>query len=268
MFTWPLIIIRFPLILPLLLITLIPHNFVTLNVISFKSHVSPHFHFPRFPLFEYLFNALLPLLDPLFLPSLSFYTLSPPLIFPFPSFPRLHPPPSPCYFSLLPFPLSSSSLYYFTPGYLPSLSPLPSPLFSSPSPISLHFMTTYPIQRSLPSPLFPYPLFYLPSFPSPLQVPAKFSPSPFFPFLSLPFVILHIVTPLTFPSEYLSHGPCLRDVSDDWGKCQHHYKGLVWLQHRLPNITEATRDHNICWWVYGSDVCVYLLFVPLSTPFC
>lgn len=60
-----------------------------------------------------------------------------------------------------------------------------------------------------------------------------------------------------FQKEYLSHGSCLRDVSDDWSKCQHHYKGLVWLQHRLPNITEATRDHNICCIREELLACVY-----------
>ncbi|XP_045122030.1 uncharacterized protein LOC123510740 [Portunus trituberculatus] len=60
-----------------------------------------------------------------------------------------------------------------------------------------------------------------------------------------------------FQKEYLSHGNCLRDVSDDWSKCQHHYKGLVWLQHRIPNITEATRDHNICCIREELLTCVY-----------
>ncbi|KAK8378094.1 hypothetical protein O3P69_018807 [Scylla paramamosain] len=60
-----------------------------------------------------------------------------------------------------------------------------------------------------------------------------------------------------FQKEYLSHGNCLRDVSDDWAKCQHHYKGMVWLQHRLTNITEAARDHNICCIREELLTCVY-----------
>ncbi|XP_050689686.1 uncharacterized protein LOC126982002 [Eriocheir sinensis] len=60
-----------------------------------------------------------------------------------------------------------------------------------------------------------------------------------------------------FQKEYLSHGTCLRDVSDGWSSCQHHYKGLVWLQHRLPNITTATRDFNICCIREELLACVY-----------
>ncbi|XP_047477701.1 uncharacterized protein LOC125031172 [Penaeus chinensis] len=60
-----------------------------------------------------------------------------------------------------------------------------------------------------------------------------------------------------FQRDYLSHGSCLRDVSDDWEKCHYHFKHLVSLQHRIPNITEATRDHNICCIREGFLSCVY-----------
>ncbi|XP_066969299.1 uncharacterized protein [Macrobrachium rosenbergii] len=50
-----------------------------------------------------------------------------------------------------------------------------------------------------------------------------------------------------FQKDYLSHGPCLRDVSSDWEKCHFHFKRLVSLQHQATNITTATRNHNLCW---------------------
>ncbi|XP_042220437.1 uncharacterized protein LOC121865189 [Homarus americanus] len=60
-----------------------------------------------------------------------------------------------------------------------------------------------------------------------------------------------------FRKEYLSHGACLRDVSDDWERCLNHFKSLVRLQHKHANISQAARDHNICCFREGLLSCVY-----------
>ncbi|XP_068244089.1 uncharacterized protein [Palaemon carinicauda] len=60
-----------------------------------------------------------------------------------------------------------------------------------------------------------------------------------------------------FQKDYLSHGPCLRDVSQDWEKCHFHFKRLVSLQHQATNITTAVRDHNLCCIREGFLSCVY-----------
>ncbi|XP_068244091.1 LOW QUALITY PROTEIN: uncharacterized protein [Palaemon carinicauda] len=60
-----------------------------------------------------------------------------------------------------------------------------------------------------------------------------------------------------FQKVYLSHGPCLRDVSSDWEKCHFHFKRLVSLQHQATNITTAVRDHNLCCIREGFLSCVY-----------
>ncbi|XP_064116701.1 uncharacterized protein LOC135222543 [Macrobrachium nipponense] len=60
-----------------------------------------------------------------------------------------------------------------------------------------------------------------------------------------------------FQKDYLSHGPCLRDVSSDWEKCHFHFKRLVSLQHQATNITAAVRDHNLCCIREGFLSCVY-----------
>ncbi|XP_071531471.1 uncharacterized protein [Panulirus ornatus] len=60
-----------------------------------------------------------------------------------------------------------------------------------------------------------------------------------------------------FQREYLSYGPCLRDVSDDWERCLYHFKSLVRLQHKHLNISQTTRDHNICCFREVLLSCVY-----------
>ncbi|XP_069956581.1 uncharacterized protein [Cherax quadricarinatus] len=60
-----------------------------------------------------------------------------------------------------------------------------------------------------------------------------------------------------FQKEYLSHGPCLRDVSDDWERCLSQFKGLVRLQHKHANISQTARDHNICCLREGLVSCAY-----------
>ncbi|XP_064116605.1 uncharacterized protein LOC135222449 [Macrobrachium nipponense] len=61
----------------------------------------------------------------------------------------------------------------------------------------------------------------------------------------------------SFQKDYLSHGPCLRDVSRDWEKCYFHFKRLVSLQHKATNITDTARNHNLCCIREGFLSCVY-----------
>lgn len=60
-----------------------------------------------------------------------------------------------------------------------------------------------------------------------------------------------------FQREYLSHGPCMEEVGEDWEKCNHHFKHLVNQQHLNLNITQDERDHNICCIRAGFLSCVY-----------
>ncbi|XP_071550109.1 uncharacterized protein [Panulirus ornatus] len=60
-----------------------------------------------------------------------------------------------------------------------------------------------------------------------------------------------------FQREYLSHGPCIKDVQEDWDRCHLNFKYLVHQQHIRLNISDARRDHNICCIRAGFLSCVY-----------
>ncbi|KAK3859801.1 hypothetical protein Pcinc_034104, partial [Petrolisthes cinctipes] len=60
-----------------------------------------------------------------------------------------------------------------------------------------------------------------------------------------------------FQKEYLSYGGCLREVSDDWERCHRHYKSLIRLQHKFSNVSQHTRDRNVCCIRASLLSCVY-----------